>query len=187
MSGVQLKNQVFTDEEFMEFVKKDDNTRYELINGEIYAMGSPLTWHQRVISYIFYQFQTYFKGKPCEAFLSPLDVHLDKNSKKNKNVYQPDIIVVCDKNKIKRDGIYGAPDMVVEITSPSTSRNDVLFKYNNYLQYGVKEYWIVNNETINQCFLKRGEYVLKLFSFDSVVGSRLFPDLQVDFSQFEGA
>ena len=113
--------------------------RIEKINGKIVMMSPrPAINHNRVSGNIFSEFRTYLKGKSCEAFSDGVDVFLDEN-----NHFIPDVMIVCNKDIIKIDAIYGAPDLVVEVLSPSTARNDRTRKKRVYEKVGVKEYWIV--------------------------------------------
>lgn len=127
----------------------EDNKRYELIDGVIYEMSSPSTLHQRVVGELYVQLYEYLKGKQCKVFVSPLDVCLSSNwnPKKIYNVIQPDVIVVCDKDKITDKYIKGAPDLVIEVLSNTSRKQDTFVKFNLYQQYGVKEYWIIDTET----------------------------------------
>lgn len=134
---------------YADLLEMDDDKRYELIDGELYLMSSPKILHQEIVGEIYAQLHNYLKGKKCKAFVSPLDVCLSgvKNPKKEYNVVQPDVLVVCDENKLTKDmGIQGAPDLVIEVLSPSTRRHDTYRKFNLYQQYGVKEYWIIDTE-----------------------------------------
>lgn len=111
----------------------------ELIEGKVYLMSPrPCAGHNFTASNIFSIFRNYLKGKPCKAVADGMDVFLD-----NKNRYVPDVMIVCDRSKIQRDGVHGAPDLVVEVLSPSTMTNDRGKKMRNYAAAGVKEYWLV--------------------------------------------
>lgn len=135
---------------YADLLEMDDDKRYELIDGELYLMSSPQILHQEIVGEIYAQLHNYLKGKKCKAFVSPLDVCLSgvKNPKKEYNVVQPDVLVVCDENKLTKDmGIQGTPDLVIEVLSPSTRRHDTYRKFNLYQHYGVKEYWIIDTET----------------------------------------
>jgi Uma2 family endonuclease len=130
----------------------------EKINGEIIMMSPrPVINHLRVIGNIYHIFTGYLKGKRCEAFADGADVHLDE-----KNTFVPDVMIVCNKDIIKDDGIYGAPDLVVEVLSPSTAKRDRGEKKSIYEKYGVKEYWIANpaDKSIEVWLLKDGKYEL---------------------------
>ncbi len=125
-----------------------EDERWELINGVAYSMSSPTTEHQRVSRVLSRAFAVFLDGKPCEVFYAPLDVFLYRLKEQDEadvdTVVQPDLVVVCDKIRIRQNGIWGAPDLVVEILSPSTSRKDLNEKFNVYQRSGVKEYWVVD-------------------------------------------
>ena len=130
----------------------DDKTR-ELINGFIKMMSAPRLIHARVSSNISGHLWTILrknKGK-CEVFSAPFDVRFPKNGEtafdKIDTVVQPDICVVCDLSKLDERGCCGAPDMIVEILSPSTTKKDTFDKFVLYEESGVKEYWIVHPES----------------------------------------
>lgn len=125
--------------------KIDDGNRYEIIDGELIMMAAPTSKHQLILGDLFIEFTNFFKGKKCKPFISPLDVILDNKGKKSQNVVQPDLMVVCDENKIQNK-IEGAPDLVVEVLSKYNKKHDKLEKYHIYQKYGVKEYWIIDIE-----------------------------------------
>ena len=122
----------------------DDGDRYELYDGIPVAMASPSDVHQDVLGEIYWQIKSYLRGKQCRVFFAPFDVRLfEKPGDKPGDVdtvVQPDLMVVCDPDKIDGHGIHGAPDLVVEITSPSTRRYDRLLKLDRYMRAGVREY-----------------------------------------------
>ena len=134
-----------------------EEPREELLNGEIYMMSSPTVNHNRVASHIFNAFFNHLKGKTCEAFADGTDVYLAENDR-----VIPDVMIVCNKGIVKRDGIHGAPDLVVEVLSPSTAKNDRGYKRELYEKAGVKEYWIADPETrsIEAYLLSDGKFVL---------------------------
>ncbi len=117
--------------------------RVELIDGFFYDMAAPKTVHQDIAGYV-YRKLCYFieknKGK-CKAYISPIDVQLDRD---DKTMIQPDVIIVCDKDKIKDFGIFGAPDFVLEVVSESSKKMDRLIKLEKYGNAGVREYWILD-------------------------------------------
>ncbi|MDR1022483.1 MAG: Uma2 family endonuclease [Prevotellaceae bacterium] len=134
---------------YADYLQWLDDKRRELINGFIRIMSSPATTHARVVNRLnitLSYFISRHNGK-CEVFVAPFDVRLPKNGEKDDNkifsVVQPDIVVVCDPSKIDEKGCLGAPDMVVEVLSPSTRKYDLNEKFNLYEASGVKEYWIV--------------------------------------------
>ena len=172
--------------EFLEFVK-DKKERYELIEGKIYMMASPNVGHQNIAGEIYRKLGNYLEGKTCKAFISPLDVVLfEKVRKKSQNVFQPDVFVVCDPKKISKDRIYGAPDLVFEVVSPSSDTHDYFKKYVLYMKYGVKEYWILNPEA-KQIFVHiNGEDEPKKYSFGDKIKVGIFDDFYLDFKEMQG-
>lgn len=112
----------------------------ELIDGKIFMMSPrPRVEHATVCTNIASEFRSYLKGKTCRAFCDGVDVFLDEN-----NRFIPDTMIVCNPDIIKHDGIYGAPDLVVEVLSKTTAKNDRSKKKYTYAKYSVKEYWIVD-------------------------------------------
>ena len=132
---------------------QDEEESYELINGEVYMMSRPNTAHMTVEGNIFNSFKNYLKGKRCRPF-NETDVFLDKE-----NNFIPDVMIVCNPEIIKKKGIYGAPDLVVEILSPSTANKDRGSKFKIYEKFGVKEYWLVTPEskTVEVYLLNNGK------------------------------
>jgi len=124
-----------------------EGERYELIYGEAFAMSAPNERHQLVLMELAAQFHVYLRGKPCKVFPAPYDVRLYYSGDDNDDtVVQPDITVVCDEKKRGNEGCRGAPDLVVEILSPSNSAVEMQRKLSLYQRAGVKEYWIVDGE-----------------------------------------
>ena len=114
--------------------------REELIDGKTVMMSPrPSFNHNRVASNIFWIFETYLKGKKCTPIADGMALYLNNN-----NHFVPDFMIVCNPDKIKDDGIYGAPDLVVEVLSPGTMRNDRTRKKEIYAECGVREYWLVS-------------------------------------------
>lgn len=133
--------------EFMQIYEKS-NDRMEFINGEIYLLASPSSFHQDILGHLYLLFSSYFKGKPCKVYLAPFDVHFFKKDIAEPDVMQPDITVACDyKTTIDENGRYmGVPSLVVEILSPGTRKKDMFDKLNTYALSGVKEYWIIDEK-----------------------------------------
>lgn len=132
----------------------------ELIGGKFVAMSpSPAINHNRVIGNIYRIFAHYLNGRRCEPFADGVDVYLTEEDR-----FIPDMMVVCDPDKVKADGVYGAPDLVVEVLSPSTMRNDRMRKKEVYQACGVREYWLVDpeNRTIEQYLLQDGKLELNM-------------------------
>jgi len=136
---------------FADVLTWGENDRIELIDGEAYMMAPPSRIHQKISMELSRQLANYLDGKKCEVYPAPFGVRLfekDKDSPDNVDtLVEPDISVVCDKNKLDKNGCKGAPDMVIEILSPSTLRHDRFVKLGLYQRAGVREYWIVEPET----------------------------------------
>jgi Uma2 family endonuclease len=145
--------------------------RYELIDGIAYMMSAPSQSHQETLGALFVQFYIFLKGKPCKVFLAPFDVCLNAAGDKDDTVVQPDLIVVCDKSKLDSKRCNGAPDLAVEILSPSNRKHDTVRKLNKYFQVGVQEYWMVDPDaqTVQVCILKDGKYDIKDYSDSDII------------------
>ena len=122
--------------------KTSEGERWELLNGMPIKMQSPSPDHQEVSGELFAIFREYLKGKNCKIFTA-IDVRLNYSTGDD-TYFAPDLVVLCDRNKLDRKGIRGAPDLVIEILSPSTRSYDVLVKRREYERAGVKEYWLVD-------------------------------------------
>ena len=149
---------------YADLLSWDDNTRYELYDGQPVALFSPTDVHQSILGELYLQLGNYLKGKKCKAYLSPFDVRLFEQEGDSPEdvdtVVQPDLMVVCDQNKVDRHGVHGAPDLVIEILSPASARYDRLVKFNLYQRAGVKEYWLVDpsSRTVSVHTLEDGAY-----------------------------
>ena len=133
--------------------------REELINGKVVMMSPRPAWnHNTVASNIHTIFNVYLKGKKCVPVADGTDLFLTETDR-----FIPDFMIVCDPDKIQRNGVHGAPDLVVEVLSPGTSRNDRTKKKDVYARCGVREYWIVNtaDTSIEQYLLRDGQLELE--------------------------
>lgn len=152
---------------FADYLTWDEYPRYELIDGEAIMLASPATIHQLISAELMRQLGNYLEGKKCRVLSAPFDVRLfEKEGDRFDNiqtVVQPDISIICDQNKLDEHGCKGAPDMTLEILSPSNARHDLLVKLNLYQRAGVREYWVVSPEqkTVQVFLLDGGS--LKLF------------------------
>ena len=157
--------------------------RAELIDGEIFMMSTPGTNHQDLVGGLYAEIRSHIrsKKKPCHVFIAPVTVFLDAKKTK-RHWYEPDVFVVCDKEKIQKDGIYGAPDLVIEVLSPGTASKDRFLKAYMYEKYGVKEYWIVSpdeGEVIVNLFSRDSEPRISTYSFEEEISPSLYPDLKM--------
>lgn len=131
---------------YTDYIKWPDNERWEIIDGTPYMQSAPTWQHQSISGELYRQISNYLFDKSCRVFAAPFDLCLtenDENMDDVSNVIQPDIIVVCDKTKLRKTGYFGVPEFIIEISSPSTTRQDRVYKFNIYERAGVKEYWIV--------------------------------------------
>ncbi|WP_231514912.1 Uma2 family endonuclease [Oceanobacillus salinisoli] len=137
-----------------DYLTWNEGERIELIDGEIFNMTpAPSRRHQQILGELFTAFSVFLRGKEFKAFFAPFDVRLLTENKQDddiNNVVQPDLSVVCDQNKLDDQGCNGAPDMIIEILSPSSVKLDRWKKYQLYEKAGVKEYWLVDpvNESV---------------------------------------
>lgn len=159
-----------------------EGTRAELIDGHIYYMAPPSRKHQEIVGTLYRKIADYIdsKGGSCKPYIAPFAVFLNEN---DRNYVEPDISIICDKNKLTDKGCTGAPDWIIEIVSPGSRRMDYFVKLFKYRSAGVREYWIVDpdkNRIIVYNFESEdtGEY-----SFSDSVMAGIYPDLSIDFSQ----
>ena len=132
---------------YKDYLNWPEDVRAEIIHGVAYMMGQPSTSHQRVSRKLFVKLANFLEGKTCEPFIAPFGVRLfPKEDRTDDTVVKPDIIVVCDPSKIDERGCNGAPDLVIEILSPSTKRKDKYLKRELYQKAGVREYWMVSTD-----------------------------------------
>lgn len=150
---------------FADYLTWDENERIEIIDGEAFLMAAPSSKHQEISMEISRQLANFLVGKPCRVYPAPFNVRLfakDGDAPEDVDtVVEPDISVICDRSKIDARGCKGAPDLIVEILSPSSLRNDRLVKLRLYQRAGVREYWIADpeNKTV-QVFLLNSNGIL---------------------------
>ncbi len=147
---------------FADCLTWDENERIEIINGAAFMMATPSSRHQEISMELSRQLANFLEGKRCKVYPAPFVVRLfEQDGDRPENVdtmVEPDISVVCDRNKIDKHGCKGVPDLIIEILSPSTRRHDRLVKLNLYQQAGVREYWMVDpdNESVQVFTLDGG-------------------------------
>lgn len=122
-----------------------EERRVELIDGVIYDMTAPTTVHQTAVLQVAFQIERYIDehGGDCVSFIAPVDVQLDCD---DRTMVQPDVVILCDLSKNLNRCIYGAPDFVAEVSSPSTRKKDLRIKLGKYAAAGVREYWMIDPE-----------------------------------------
>ncbi|NDC40837.1 MAG: Uma2 family endonuclease [Chitinophagia bacterium] len=132
---------------YADYLRWTFEERVELIKGKLFPMSAPGRVHQKLSGYLFLRLGNHLQGHPCELYAAPFDVRLPRKTKDDQDittVLQPDLCVICDPSKLDAKGCLGAPDIVVEILSPSNNVVELKYKYEVYEEAGVKEYWIVS-------------------------------------------
>ena len=159
-----------------------DGQRAELIDGELYMMATPGRIHQRLVMELSFRIRNYIGSKngDCEVYPSPFAVFLNEN---NEIYLEPDISVICDKNKLTDEGCKGAPDWVIEIVSSSSRSMDYNKKLFKYRTAGVREYWIV--DPIKQLIMAYNfeHDTFEQYSFSDKVKAGIYEDFEIDFSE----
>ncbi len=159
-----------------------EGERAELIDGKMYMMAAPSRTHQRLLFELAKKADEYIKkcSKDCEIYLAPFAVYLDDDEY---TYVEPDLLVVCDKEKLDEKGCHGAPDFVVEIVSPTSRTKDYLIKLGKYAASGVKEYWIVDPETekthVYNISIEDNSFTMTEYDFGEAVKGNLCPELSV--------
>ena len=145
---VKKRNVDYGDKNIDDYEALPESARIEMINGTFYDMAAPTTIHQRISLELAVLFNDHIKKNngDCMTFIAPTDVRIDCD---DKTMLQPDVFVVCNRDRITKKWIEGAPDLVVEILSPSNVFMDLGIKYAKYSGAGVREYWIINPEDKN--------------------------------------
>ena len=185
--ALPAENNTFT---FADYLTWNEDEHIELIDGEAVMMAPPSTAHQLISGELFRQLANFLEGKKCRAIPAPFAVRLFENENDApsdvQTVVEPDISVVCDRSKLDDHGCKGAPDMVIEILSPSTRRHDRLVKLNLYQRAGVGEYWIVNPEDRTvQVMLLKDSYLLPVEDYgrEDMAKVNVLEDCIIDLSK----
>lgn len=173
-----------------DYLNWPDNIRYELIDGDAYLMSpAPDLAHQEVAGEIFRQAANALLGSSCRALIAPIDVRLPKQDEADERidtVVQPDVLVVCDSNKLDRRGVRGAPDWVVEVLSPSTAGHDQIKKRQLYERHGVREYWLIHpiDRVLTIYRLIDGEYGMpELYELGGETAVSVLPDIVIQWDE----
>lgn len=158
-----------------------DDRRVELIDGVIYDMSAPSFVHQHILGTFFVEVQNFISAKrgKCLPMMAPVDVRLSGD---DKTMVQPDMLILCDKSKIQKWGVLGAPDFCLEITSDSTGRKDYIKKLHKYIDAGVREYWIIDpKRRVLVYYHWKDDYLPHMCSLQGKVGLAIYDDeLQID-------
>ena len=157
--------------------------RAELIDGVLYDMAAPSYLHQLICGELYARLREYIRANHglCVVSQAPLDVQLDRDER---TMLQPDVMVVCDRGRIRNRCLYGAPDLVIEVLSDSTRRRDMSLKLSKYMYAGVREYWLVDPDRRKVVVYDlEHEELPALYGFDSTIPVRIWDgQCQIDFS-----
>ena len=163
-----------------------EDKRVELIDGVLYDMAGTTVLHQKIARFIYVKLYAYIEGKGglCQVFFAPLDVQLDKDEY---TLLEPDIFIICDRQKDIKKRIWGAPDWVAEVISPSTKFKDYITKSQKYMNAGVREYWIVDADAGKvTVYSKNGEdFNMEVYPLSVPVPVGIYDDLKLDLSWIE--
>ena len=171
------KERIFTSDDYWNL---PDGKRAELIDGQFYDMAQPSSTHQLLISQLMHKIGNYIESQKgsCLVFPAPFAVNLDAD---DRNWVEPDISVICDRNKITSSGCNGAPDLIIEVISPSSRKMDYIIKNTLYPESGVREYWIVDPAkkfTIVYCYQDE-DFAPTLVPFDRPIQASIFEGLSI--------
>jgi Uma2 family endonuclease len=175
---------------YADYLKFSFEEMVEIIRGKIFKMSpAPNTYHQDISRNLCGALFTYLKGKNCKFYDAPFDVILPVKGKtfmQSDRVVQPDIVVICNPEIIKERGCFGAPDWIIEIVSPFTTKKDIQLKFDLYEESGVKEYWIVEprNHTVEVFVLKEDKYKrITTYVGDDIAFSNTLEGLEIDLKE----
>ena len=177
------KPKIYTEEDYYSL---PENIRAELIDGDlIYNQAAPSRKHQTILTKLLVSISNYIDSKAgsCQVYPAPFAVKLweDRNT-----IVEPDISVICDKDKLTDRGCTGAPDWIIEIVSPSNPGNDYVMKLNLYADAGVREYWIVDptKSSVFVYYLEKANFKAEAYTFNDKIKVNIYEDLYINFSEF---
>lgn len=181
--GAEKKQGEYTLEDYLAL---PEERRVELIDGVIYDMSAPAGYHQLIAGRLYSLMLTWISSRngKCMPFISPVDVQLDCD---NKTIVQPDVLILCDKDKYTPARIIGAPDFVAEILSKSTRSKDIFIKLNKYRNAGVREYWMIDpdKKTVMVWQFDKDDTV-RMYNFRDRIPVGIFHDeLVIDFAEID--
>ena len=187
----QVDYNVDVEKEYVKYLKLPEMTRAEFIDGKIIYLGEPSRKHQKLVLDLGTRFNIYLHKKTCEVYVAPFGVKIDfEFDPGSRNTLQPDLLVVCDEEKIDAREVKGAPDLVIEILSPSNLSHDKIVKYTKYFKAGVKEYWMVDpmKEEVNVNILTSNRYISTTYKKGDIIKVSILDDLYINVTDlFEGS
>ena len=186
MSQALKLNKKYT---YADLMNWPEDERWELIDGVPYAMAAPTINHQRILGNLHWKFREFLEDKTCEIFAAPCDVRLyankdDEDDSLDDTIVQPDLLVVCDPDKLANGkAVKGAPDLIVEILSPSNSTRDTMLKFQKYRDAGVAEIWFIDpDDKITHTHIKQGsgKYSIDFYGAEDIVPVGILPGFELD-------
>jgi Uma2 family endonuclease len=179
---------------YKDYLSYNENERIEIIEGEIINMSpAPSRIHQEIISELHFRLKEYIKSNNLSCKVSPAPFHVilkndDEDIFNSKNIVQPDISVICDKNKLTEKGCTGSPDMIVEVILPYNPSNDYVRKLNLYEKFKVTEYWIINpmrKNVLVYVLTENGYDAPIAYTFSDKVKVNIYNTLEIDFNSID--
>lgn len=183
MSQAITQPVIYTEDDYYSL---PENVRAELIHGQFYNMAAPSRIHQKILMELSAVIHDYIKTSKgsCEIYPAPFAVKLFKD---DKTIVEPDISIICDPGMLTDRGCTGAPDWIIEITSPSNPVHDFVYKLHLYADAGVREYWIVNpkNQTVLVYFFEQTSFNVRQYTFHDKIKAGIYKDLWIDFKELD--
>ena len=160
---------------------RDEMDAVKQIDGELYMLAAPSATHQRLVMALSNRIYNYIQGRQgmCEVFPSPFAVFLNAN---NEIYLEPDISVICNKDKLTEEGCMGAPDWIIEVVSPSSRQLDYNKKLFKYRTAGVREYWIVDPGNLRITVYNFEQDAFEEYSFSDKVKAGIYDSFEIDFA-----
>lgn len=179
-----VQTKFYTEEDYYNL---PEEVRAELIDGYlVYNQAAPSRIHQTILMELSGTIREYIKSKngPCKVYPAPFAVKLKKD---NETIVEPDISVICDRNKLTDRGCTGSPDWIIEIVSPSNSSYDYITKLNLYNDAGVREYWIVDpsKESVFVYYLEPTDFKVETYTFGDTIKVNIYEDLYINFAELD--
>ncbi len=178
------QQKLYTEEDYYNL---PEDVRAELIDGVlIYNQAAPSRMHQTILGELHTLINIYIKSKggSCRVYPAPFAVKLkaDRNT-----IVEPDISVICDRNKFTDRGCTGAPDWIIEIVSPNNSSHDYIRKLNLYEEAGVREYWIVDpiKKNVFVYYLEQEKFKVEAYTFHEPIKVNIFEDFSINFAELD--
>ncbi len=157
-----------------DFYALPEDQRWELIDGWLFEMNSPTSFHQLIAGEVYRQIANFIidHDGDCTPFIAPMDVQLDRD---NKTMVEPDVIILCDPDQITARNIVGAPDFVMEVLSPGTKKRDLKIKLSKYENAGVREYWVADPyQRLVLCYFFEGSEYMTIYPIDADIPVNIY-------------